>query len=80
MAYRNKQIIISDFTGDEISFLKSNCNFSQREATLFDMRNDEYTLEEIAEQMNICPKTAYRINKRVKEKIIRTLKLNNQIV
>lgn len=68
-----KQIRVCDFTKKEIDFLIENCNFSKQERELFDLRNQYYTLEQAAEAMNVSSKTAYRINKRMKAKIIRAI-------
>lgn len=72
MSYE-KQIRICDFTKKEIDFLIENCNFFPQEREFFDLRNKYYTLEQAAEAMNISPKTAYRINKRMKAKITRAI-------
>ena len=68
-----KQIQVCNFTKKEIDFLIENCNFSGQELELFNLRNKYYTLEQAAEQMNVSSKTAYRINKRIKSKIIRAI-------
>lgn len=64
---------IPDFTKPEIDYLLKMCNFSDDEERVFLMRSKNKTLEEVAEELNVCYKTAYRINKRVKNKIIRVL-------
>lgn len=68
---RSKQIKVYDFTKAEIDYLKENCNFSPPEMELFNLRNQYYTLEQAAEAMNISSKTAYRINKKIKQKIVK---------
>lgn len=68
---RSKQIKIYDFTKREIDYLIENSNFSPPERQLFDLRNNYYTLEQAAEEMNISSKTAYRINKKMKQKIVK---------
>ena len=40
---------------------------------VFRLRCKKYTLEKIAEKIHVCYKTAYRDNKKVKEKIMRVL-------
>ena len=52
------------------------CNFTEDERTLFDMRCVDVPLEECAERMNVSLSTANRLNKRIKEKIWR---VNNGI-
>lgn len=68
-----KQIKIPNFTRREIEFFLRECNFTEQETEMFNLRNKDYTLEQAAEEMNISCKTAYRINKRVKTKIIKVL-------
>lgn len=64
---------IPEFTRREMEYLIENCNFSEREEMVFRLRCKKYILEEIAEKIHVCYKTAYRDNKKVKEKIIRVL-------
>ena len=40
---------------------------------VFRLRCNKCTLEEIAEKIHVCYKTAYRDNKKVKEKIMKVL-------
>lgn len=62
-----------DFTRREMEYLIENCNFSEREEMVFRLRCKKYTLEKIAEKIHVCYKTAYRDNKKVKEKIMKVL-------
>lgn len=64
---------LPEFTKPEMEYLIDMCNFSEDEEKLFRMRCKRYTLEEVAEELNVCYKTAYRINKRVKNKIIKVI-------
>lgn len=64
---------IPDFTKPEIDFIKENANFTEQEETLFDLRNGEHSLEECAELMNVSVPTISRINKKMKNKIIRII-------
>lgn len=66
---KKNQIRICDFTKYELECFREKCNFTDEERKLFDFRAEYYTLEQIAEKMNISSKTAYRINKRIKDKI-----------
>lgn len=68
---RSNQIKIYDFTVAEINNFLERANFTFEERTLFLLRSKYYTLEQAAEEMNISSKTAYRINKRVKKKIVK---------
>ena len=64
---------IPEFTKREMEYWIDNCNFSEREEKVFRMRCRKCSLEEIAEALHVCCKTAYRDNKKVKEKIIKVL-------
>lgn len=68
---KSNQIKIHDFTKLEIAHFLEYCNFTEDERILFLLRSKYYTLEQAAEEMNISSKTAYRINKRVKKKIVK---------
>lgn len=68
---RSKQIKVCNFTQKEIEVFLQRANFTPDEETLFLLRSKDYTLEESAEKMNVSAKTAYRINKRIKQKIIK---------
>lgn len=68
---RSKQIKVCDFTQSEIEVFLQRANFTPDEETLFLLRSKDYTLEQAAEKMNVSSKTAYRINKRVKQKIVK---------
>lgn len=61
---------IPDFTKPEIDKIKELANFTERELMVFDLRNEEYTHEQIAEFMNISIATEYRINRSVIRKIL----------
>lgn len=71
---REKQIKISDFTKAELDYYIERCNFTAIEEELFRLRSKYYTLENAAEMMNISSKTAYRVNKRIKRKIVKVCK------
>lgn len=68
---RSKQIKVCNFTLSEIEVFLQRANFTPDEETLFLLRSKDYTLEQAAEKMNISSKTAYRINKRIKQKIVK---------
>lgn len=67
---RCRQIRIYDFTKRELEMFLQRANFTPNEETLFLLRSKNYTLEQAAEEMNVSSKTAYRLNKKVKQKII----------
>lgn len=60
---------ICDFTMPEIRYLLAECNFTEDERTLFEMRCVDVPLEECAERMNVSISTVNRINKRIKQKV-----------
>lgn len=64
---------IPDFTKPEIDYIKENANFTKSETQLFDLRNSEHSLEECAEIMNVSTSTIDRLNKKMKNKIIKLL-------
>ena len=68
---KSNQIKIYDFTKRELEIFLERANFTEDEECLFNLRAKYYTLEQAAEEMNISSKTAYRINKRVKKKIVK---------
>lgn len=66
-------MIISEFTKPELDYLREQCNFVNYEVTMFEMRSRGFTIEEIAEELNISTEHAYRISRKVNSKIIRVL-------
>lgn len=64
---------ITEFVKSEIVYIKDNANLTDREETLFDLRNREIPLEECAERMNCSVSTVYRINKGMKRKIFKII-------
>ena len=66
--------IIADFTKAEKERLQYECDFSNDEQELFDLRGKGLSLEECAERMYVSVKTAGRINKRINSKIQKVLR------
>lgn len=64
---------IPDFVKPEIDYIKANANFTEREDTLFDLRNSEIPLEVCAEMMNCSMSTVNRLSKSMKKKIMKVL-------
>lgn len=64
---------IPDFTKRDINYLLENCNFTKQEEQLFLLRNEEYSLENCAEMMNVSISTVYRISKKMKKKILKVI-------
>jgi len=68
-----KQINPIDFTLPEINSIVSKANFSKDELKLFSLRNEEKSLEECAEVMDMSVRNVSRINKKMKDKILKVL-------
>lgn len=64
---------IPNFTKPELTYIIENANLTKDEETLMWLRNNEHSLEECAEIMEYSVSTISRINKRLKDKIIRIL-------
>lgn len=64
---------IKGFIQSEIDFLKANCNFSREETDFFDLRNDEYTIEQIAEMWECSVGKVNKVSREVRRKIIKVL-------
>lgn len=64
---------IPDFTKKEINDIIEKANFTSRELKLFLLRNDEHSIEECAEIMNVSTSTIDRLNRKMKNKIIKVL-------
>ena len=64
---------IKGFVQKEIDFLKDNCNFSREEEDFFNLRNDEYTIEQIAEMWECSVGKVNKVSKEVRRKIIKVL-------
>lgn len=65
--------IIPDFTKPELDYIIENANFTTQEKMLFTMRNNERSMEECAELLNVGDSTAKRINKRMMNKIMKVI-------
>lgn len=64
---------ISNFTKPELDYFKANCNFVNLELDVFELRSKGYTLECIAEKLNISSDYARKISQRVNKKIIKVV-------
>jgi hydrogenase maturation factor HypF (carbamoyltransferase family) len=64
---------IPDFTKLELDYIIANANLTKDEENLMWLRNNEHSLEECAEIMDYSLSTIKRINKRLKDKIIKIL-------
>lgn len=64
---------IYEFTVPELDYFRTNCNFTREESFLFEHRSKHYSLEEVAEMMNVSVSTVKRISRRVNRKIIKVV-------
>lgn len=64
---------IPNFTKPELMYIIENANLTKDEEMLMWLRNNEHSLEECAEIMEYSVSTISRINKRLKDKIIKIL-------
>lgn len=62
---------ICGFTRKEIEYCINECNFTEPELRLFNMRCKDIPLEQCAEEMNISVSTVKRISRKMKSKIVR---------
>ena len=62
---------ICSFTRKEIEYFINECNFTDFELQLFNMRCKDIPLEKCAEEMNISISTVKRISKAMKNKILK---------
>jgi predicted DNA-binding protein (UPF0251 family) len=60
---------LCEFVKPEIDHYLEECNFTKEEETLFLMRTKDVTFEKCAEIMNISVSTAYRINRKIQNKM-----------
>lgn len=66
---------ICEFVKPEIDYFLAECNFTEDEEKLFLLRTKDIPLEECAEQMEVSVSTVYRINKSMKTKIDKVIKM-----
>lgn len=64
---------ISQFTKPELDYLRENCNFVNLELDVFDLRSRGYTLQEIADKLNVSIEWCRNISRRVNKKIDKVL-------
>ena len=66
-------MIISSFTLPELDYFRERCNFTSTESSLFELRSQGATLQDIAFILNITIDSTKKISQRVNKKIIKTL-------
>lgn len=68
-----KQVSPLEFTEPELQKIKSKANFTEEEMELFDLREEEKTLEDCAETMHMSVRNVSRVNKKMKCKILKVV-------
>ena len=62
-----------NFVKDEEEFLIENCNFTPDELKVFQLKQKDYTIVQIAMEMHTCERTINTLVNEITNKIIRTL-------
>ena len=62
-------MIISDYTTVELDHFREACNFVMNEKTVFELRSQGLSLEEIAEIMHMSVEGIKKISRKVNKKI-----------
>ena len=66
-------MIIKDFSEFELNYFRKYCHFVGDERTLFELRADGVSIEEIAEILNRSVDGTKKISQKVNKKIIKVL-------
>jgi len=64
---------ICDMVEWELDMYRLQCNFTENESTYFDLKSKGFTIEEIAEKMNVTVGTVNNLSRKVREKMNRVL-------
>lgn len=64
---------ICDFVEWELQKFRDECNFTNEELEFFNYRAKNFTIETIAEMMNISVGKANTLSKKVKKKILKVI-------
>lgn len=67
---------ICDFTRREVEYLRQECNFTNEELQLFNMRANNIPLEECAERMNLSVSAIKQKSQKINSKINRVLSID----
>ena len=62
-------MIVSDFTVPELDLFRKQCNFTENERSVFELRSKGVTLEEIAEILNMSVEGIKKVSRKVNRKI-----------
>ena len=66
-------MIISDFINPELDYFHQNCDFTDEELIVFELRSKNKSLKEIATSLNLPIDKIKKISCRVNKKIINVL-------
>ena len=62
-------MIISNFTKPQLDYFRANCNFVNNEITVFELRSQGKSLEEIAEVISLTLDGVKYVSRKVNRKI-----------
>jgi hypothetical protein len=66
-------MILSKFTTPELLYFEENCNFTEYEYAVFDLRSQDKSLEFIADFLDISIDRVKKLSRKVNKKILRVL-------
>lgn len=66
-------MIICDFTKAELQYFVDNCNFTDIELEIFNLRASGKTLQDIADAMNLSIDCVRKRSQRINRKILRVI-------
>lgn len=64
---------LTEFTRPEVEYLRQECNFTDEERAVFDMRASARSIVEIGLKLHMSESTVYRKLNCIKRKILRVL-------
>lgn len=62
---------VYDFTEPELEFYRAKCNFTKDERMCFDLKAKNWSIVQIAQEMNVSEPQVSILTRRIKNKIIR---------
>ena len=66
-------MIIHNFTTIELNYFRSQCNFTNTELLIFNLRSQNLSLVEIAEYLNLTIDKVKKISRKINKKITKVL-------
>ena len=64
---------LTEFTRPEVEYLRQECNFTDEERAVFDLRVAARSVVEISMSLHLSEATVYRRLKNIKRKIVKVL-------